>query len=96
MIGLLGFTIALLARLDGRGELSLLTIDQILAQVGQITDRLFSARGQIGCPLADLVSGVTGVIKPFARRVGKFRTKLAAREQLLTISFTIVKKKRCF
>src|SRR5262249_36627973 len=90
LIGLLGFAVALLARFDGRGELSLLTIDQILPAVGQIADRLFSARGHIGRAFdaglvivagafADLASGVAGVINPLTRRVGDLRTKLAAR-----------------
>src|SRR5215468_3945471 len=90
LISLLGFAVALLPRFDGRGELGLLTIDQILSPVGQIADRLFSARGHIGRSFdaglvivggafADLASGVAGVINSLARRVGDLRTKLAAR-----------------
>src|SRR5262249_49880558 len=90
LIGLLGLSVALLTGFDGRGELSLLTVDQILATVGQIGDRLFSARGQIGRAIdaglviigsafPDLAPGVAGVIKPLACRVGDLRTKLTPR-----------------
>src|SRR5215471_2825780 len=79
LIGFFGFTIALLAGFDRRGELPLLTADQIFAAVRQIVDRIFSSRGHIGCAFdaglviiagafADLAAGVPGVIEPLARR----------------------------
>src|SRR5215470_9386665 len=89
LIGLFGFAVTLLAGFDGCGELALLTTDQILAAVGQIGDRLFSARGQIGRAFdaglvilagafADFAPGVPGFIQPLTRRVGDVRTKLTA------------------
>src|SRR5262249_22525353 len=90
LIGLLGFAIAMLTRFDGRGELGLLTVDQIFAPVGQIADRLFSAVSQISSAFdaglvivarafTEVASGVASVIEPLARRVGEVRTKLASR-----------------
>src|SRR5262249_3690066 len=90
LVGLLGFAIAMFARLNARGELSLLTVDQTFALIGQIADRLFPAVSQIRGAFdtglvvvirafTDVASGVAGVIEPLARRVREVRTKLAAR-----------------